>query len=239
MPHLTCFLVLPMLLVLAASPAMAAENNNDDVARIISVTGEGEATAPPDMATVTTGVETQAETAGAALDKNNRVMQKLLAVLEKQGVAKKDVQTVNFSVRPIYDRDEDGRREPKVIAYRVENQVQVHVRKLDSLGKILDALVAAGSNRISGISFGIDDPSKILAEARASAIHNAKARAKTYAKAAGVAVGRVLQISEQTSNPPQPMRFGVATASLRAGTVPIATGEQEYHVTVNVIYELK
>ena len=225
-------------LIALAAPVIAAEETAE-IARVINVTGEGEATAPPDMATINTGVTTQGETARAALDQNNAAMKKLLAVLKEQGVAEKDVQTSNFSVHPVYDRDEENRRTPKVVAYRVGNQVQVRVRNLDSLGKVLDAVVSAGSNQISGIEFGIDDPSGILNEARSRAIRDAKERAGVYAQAAGVEVGRVLQISEQAISPPEPMRMGRMAFSAAAESVPIATGEESFEVTVNVMYGIK
>ena len=226
------------IIALAVSPALA-QKDTDELARIISVTGEGEAAAPPDMATINTGVSTQADKARAALDQNNATMEKLLTILEERGIAEKDVQTVNFSVHPVYERDEEGRTEPKVAGYRVDNQVQVRVRNLDSLGQVLDALVSAGSNQISGINFGIDDPSDVLNQARRLAITDARERAQVYAKTADVVVGPIIQISEQTIAPPQPMRMGRMAFSAEAARVPIATGEQQFHVTVNVIYELK
>jgi uncharacterized protein YggE len=138
----------------------------------------------------------------------------------------------------VYRHDEKGQREPEVIAYRVHNQVRVRVRNLASLGEVLDALVQAGSNQVSGISFGIGNTTGILNEARSQAIRDAKTRAEVYAQAAGVAVGVVRQISEQPLDPPRPMHAGLEFRAA-AASVPIATGEQEYRVTVNVVYELQ
>jgi uncharacterized protein YggE len=115
--------------------------------------------------------------------------------------------------------------------------VQVKIRNLAWLGQALDALVSAGSNQVSGISFGIGDPTGILQEARNRAIRDAKSRADVYAQAAGVAVGEVRQISERPIEPPRPMHVG-AEFRAAAASVPIATGEQEYRVTINVVYEL-
>lgn len=226
-------------LAFLATPVIAGDA--DTPLRVITVTGKGEATAAPDMATITTGVSTQATAAADALAINNKAMAKLLAVLKKQGIAKKDVQTANFSVSPIYKRDDKGRTLPEVEAYRVVNQVRVIVRNLESLGKVLDGLVSAGSNRISGIQFGVDDPSGILNQARSQAIRNAKERAEVYAQAAGVKVGAVIQISEQSINPPQPVQLGrrMDFAFAKASSVPVATGEQTFRVQIHVMYELK
>jgi uncharacterized protein len=206
-------------------------------ARAIRVTGEGTVAAPPDMATIHTGVVTQADTAKAALKQNNEAAAKLLQTLKQQGVAEKDIQTSSFNVSPLHRQDDRGRQLPEIVGYRVQNQLRVRLRNLPKLGEVLDALVQAGSNQVSGISFGVDDPGGILDQARSRAVRDAKNRAGVYAQAAGVEVGQVRQISEQPLAIPRPMEWGFARAD--AAAVPIATGEQEFQVTVHVIYELK
>ena len=65
---------------------------------------------------------------------------------------------------------------------------------------------------------------------------------QTMAAAAGVSLGRVLDMSEQTFQPgPYPiMRAEMAMAkSADAAPVPLATGENAYKVTVNVSFEIK
>jgi uncharacterized protein YggE len=211
-----------------------------ELPRVIRVSGEGTATASPDMATIHTGVVSQAATARETLDQNNAAMQKILAAIREHDIADKDVQTSDFSLNPVYKQAPPGNVpiEPEVVAYRAQNQVRVRVRNLASLGKVLDALVQAGSNQLSGISFGVDDPSGILNQARSRAIRDAKARADVYAQAADVAVGPVWQISEQPVDGPRPLHAGVEFRASAAG-VPVATGEQEFRVTVNVVYTLQ
>lgn len=205
--------------------------------RTISVAGEGRVSTAPDMATIRTGVVTQADTAKDALDQNNAAMQRIMDSIKAHAIAAKDVQTTNFNVSPILKHDEQGRAEPTVVGYRVHNEVQVRVRNLSTLGAVLDALVAAGSNQVHGIAFDVGDRSGILNEARSAAIRNAKARAEIFAQAAGVTVGKVLQISEQPLAAPQPMQLGMQFRTA-AASVPIATGEQEFSASVNVSYEL-
>jgi uncharacterized protein YggE len=225
-----------------ATHAPLAAHEVETLPAVIRVTGEGEASAAPDMATINTGVVTQADSAKAALDQNNAVMQKVLATLKQQGIAAKDVQTSSFNVSPVYRQPsrqtDDGATTPEVVAYRVQNEVRVRVRNLASLGEVLDSLVQAGSNQIHGVSFGIGDPAGVLNEARSKAIRDAKNRAEVYAQAAGVAVGLVRQISEQPVDPPRPMYAG-AEARAFAASVPVATGEQEFRVTAHVVYELQ
>ncbi|HUG92789.1 MAG TPA: SIMPL domain-containing protein [Planctomycetaceae bacterium] len=207
--------------------------------RTISVAGTGKVSAPPDMASIQTGVITQAETARDALAANNEAMAKILAVLKQHKIADKDVQTASFQVHPVYRHDRQGQTEPQVVGYRVQNQVRVDVRNLPELGKVLDALVEAGSNQVSGITFGVDDPTGSLNQARGRAMADAKSRAQVYAQAAGVTVGRVQSISEQPPQIPRPMPMQMAFARADAASVPVATGEQEFAVTVYVEYKLE
>lgn len=208
----------------------------DDM-RTISVTGEGQATAPPDMATIQTGVVTQAEAATDALASNNEAMEHVMSVLKELQIAQKDIQTSGFSVSPQYRRDAQGRTEPVIVSYLVTNQVRVRVRNLPDLGEVLDALVGAGSNQLSGISFGIDDPTGVLNQARNRAVADARSRAELYAQAAGVTVGQVLTISEQSVQFPQPLQF--ASRELAAAAVPVATGEQELRATIHMVFKLE
>ena len=214
----------------------------DELQRTISVSGQGTASAPPDVATIQTGVVTQAAVAGEALAANSRAVKKIMEVLETHRIAAKDIQTSNFDVRPEYERGRGsggGQRRPNIVGYRVTNQVRVRLRHLPDLGKVLDALVAAGSNQISGISFGIDDPSGVLNQARNRAVRDARSRAELYAHAAGVRLGKVISISEQAAPVPQPRMRGMMMAAEAASAVPVATGEQEMRTTVYMVFALE
>ena len=127
---------------------------------------------------------------------------------------------------------------PKIIGYSVVNSLGVRVRDLSKAGDILDQAVTLGVNQGGDIQFVKDDTTALLEEARKKAVENAIAKAKTMASAAGVSLGRVLDMSEQTFQPgPYPiMRAEMAMAkSADAAPVPLATGENAYKVTVNVI----
>jgi uncharacterized protein YggE len=233
--HKQIFLPLWLAGITMTAVALHAET----MERTISVTGQGTATAPPDMATIRSGVVTQGKTAGEALQANNGAMQQLMQKLKDFHIADKDIQTSNFQVSPLYQRDPDARRsEPRISGYQVSNQVAIHIRNLPELGKLLDALVSVGSNQISQIGFGMGDPTGLLNEARNAAIADARSRAQLYAQAAGVSVGQVLAISEQAAHIPRP-QFMAGARMAEAASVPIATGEQEVQATINVVYELK
>jgi uncharacterized protein YggE len=111
----------------------------------------------------------------------------------------------------------------------------VRVRALEGLGAILDRSVTLGVNQGGAVRFGNLDPSDALVGARTAAVKDALAKAETLAGAAGVELGDVLEISEQTHSPmPRPMHASRAMAMADAEAVPIETGENSYRVTVNV-----
>ncbi len=188
-------------LLALASPALAAGT--------MQLSGHGEVTASPDAAYVTSGVTTEAETAKAALAANTHDMSALIMVLKNAGIDPDDIQTSGFSVNPNYVQSEAKDANgydlpPKIAGYVVSNGVTVHIRDLKTLGPVLDQMVGVGANTISGISFAVEDPSKFYEMARKAAFADAKAKADTYAAAAGVTLGAIENISEGTAYTPRP-----------------------------------
>ena len=228
------FFLLSMFLLVTAADAGTDEYN-----RTLSVIGQGKAAAPPDMATVWTGVITQKPSAADALSANNEAMGKVMGVLKAQKIAVKDIQTSSFNVTPEYRQDERGRQQPEIIGYRATNQVRVEVHSLENLGNVLDALVRSGSNQVSGIRFGIEDPADVLNRARKRAIADARSRAELYAQASGVRVGKVLTISEQPIESAQPKSFRRVFAAESLSSVPLETGEQEFQVQVHMVFAIE
>jgi len=209
------------------------------IPRTISVSGIGEVKSKPDMAVISSGVVSEAPTARDALAKNNTAMSAVIDALKKAGIAEEDIQTSNFQVSPQYPPTQPNQREaPRISGYQVSNDVTARVKNLSKLGAILDALVQVGANQISGISFDIAEPKPLQNEARKLAVADARARAEIYAAAAGVGLGRVLQISETDGvTMPQPM-YRAQMAKL-SWPVPIAAGQQTLTANIAIIFELQ
>jgi uncharacterized protein YggE len=235
MNNLRTVLFLLGILVISSPLALAS----DESQRTITVNGEGKASAPPGMATIQTGVVTQGVTAIEALSANNKIMRQVMDVLSEHKIAEKDVQTSSLNVTPEYKQDERGRMENKIVGYSVSNQVQVQVHNLPDLGQVIDALVRAGSNQVSGISFGIDEPNKVIDQDRERAITDARSRAELYARSAGVRLGKVFAISEQSIEWPRELGLTRQFAAEAISSVPVATGEQEYNVTIQMVFTLE
>jgi len=222
-----------LLVFLAAGSAFA----DSDKTRFIAVEGKGTVTAVPDTASINTGVTNRANTAREALTANNKAMSSLFRQLSKAGIDEKDIRTRNFSVSPYYERYE--RNKPRLIAgYQAANQVTVTVRDLKQLGRLLDSVVSAGSNRVNGVQFSVAEPEKLLDQARRKAVKDAMRRAHLYADAAGAGLGKILQIQERGTRYPQP-RMMAAEALRSDKSVPVSRGTQTLSATVGIRIELE
>lgn len=217
-----------LVLISTALPALAGS---------ITVEGQGQVSATPDMAVINSGVTTQGTTAREALDANSAAMAELMAALEAAGIEARDVQTSNFSVSPNYvysdARDENGYTlPPKVQGYQVSNSVSVRVRDIADLGAILDRSVDVGANTINGISFMVADPTALLDEARKAAFADARRKAELYAEVAGTTLDDLESVREsQGYSAPEPMAM---YARADAAAVPVAAGEMNFSVNVTV-----
>ena len=225
------------------APAIADENKKSEPA-IISVSAEGTADIAPDMAVITLSVLQEAETARQALDANTQAMAKVLAAMKTAGVAEKDLQTSNFNIQPrwVYPKQNDSEtNQPRIVAYQVTNGLSVRVRDLTKLGEILDTSVTLGVNQGGQIQFTNDDPSEVISSARKNAVKNALKKAQEMTEAAGVKLGRITQMSEQSfgSQPVPMVRAEMAMMSKDASApVPVAAGENQYQVSVSISWEL-
>lgn len=221
---------LPALLLGNSSPVASSGTASAPIRRI-DVTGSGSVYATPDQATVQLGVISQAASAAEALKDNSAKTTAVLTSIKNIGVDAKDIQTRDFSIYPTY-----ASNGTTITGYQVNNTVTVIVRDLANAGTILDQVVQAGANNVSGLSFDIADPSKLQAEARIKAIADARAKAEAMASAAGVSLGDIITINESVSGGAMPMaRMAMADAM----AVPVATGQQQIAVDVMISFVLR
>lgn len=220
---------------LAAILAITAAGMTHAQERRITVDAAGTVQAAPDMATITLGVTNEDPQASAAMQATSNAVSQILKRLDEMGVETRDVQTRNLSLNPVWSgRNNQNGERPEISGFVASNNVQVRVRDLTQLGTIMDGVIQDGANDFGGLSFGVQDPAPLQAEARAKAVAEATAKAQQLAQAANVSLGPVLQISEQIGGvrpAPQMRAMDMAEAS----GVPVAGGE--ISVSVNVSME--
>lgn len=210
----------------------------------ITVSGEGTASATPDMAELTTGVVSQADDAAAALKANSAAMEALVAAVRGAGIAGTDISTSGFSVQPRYtypgQNNNGGEQQaPKIVGYEVRNAVTIKVRDMKALGPLLDSVVVAGANDVGNLTMTLADTAALADKARRAAIADARKKAEAYAEAAGVKLGRVLRISEQGAMSPRTFAMPVSPDSAKMmSSVPVEAGELDIRSTVDVAWEI-
>jgi len=207
--------------------------------RQLTLTGKGSVFVAPDMATVSLGVSSLNKKASDAMRANSAAMGKVFNRLKAAGIEPRDIQTSQLSLNPRWSRSSNNNTPPRIIGYQATNTVTVRVRKLDQVGGVLDALTQVGANRINSISFGIQTPRPHQDEARRRAVKDARAKADLYAKAAGVELGRIISISENSTRvQPRPIAR-MEMAAMAADAVPVAGGELSLHASVTLVFEIK
>lgn len=230
--------VLASAAALAATPVAAADIQLQPTGPVIELVISETVRAAPDIARVGAGVTAEAPTATQAMRDNARAMTAVIARLKALGVAEKDIQTSGISLDAQYDYDRQSEKQV-FRGYRVSNQVQVVLRKVEMAGSVLDALVEAGATDISGPTFAIDDDGKAQSEARGIAMATGKSRAMEYAKWAGYADIRLLEVSEYQPSAFEPVSVmrNMAMAEAAPAT-PVQPGMVGAGVTITVKYEM-
>jgi uncharacterized protein YggE len=208
-------------------------------ARIV-VVGEGSVTVAPDYARIRSGVTTDAKAARQASDANAKLMSAVIQALLDFGIARKDIQTAQFSIAPIYSSQSkvSGTAESKLSGYRVSNQVNVTIRQIAQVGDVLDRLIEAGATDAGNVAFLVSDREKALDQAREAAIANARRKAELYARASGLALGRVVWITESSEFEPFAPMVGRAKLAAPAQHVPIESGEDTITAQVTVGFDI-
>ncbi len=203
------------------SPAAQIEDGSENP-RTLTVSGTGKVFITPDIAYITIGVHTEGLEAEVAVIDNNKQAQEVIDTLKDMGVEDKDIQTTNFSIYPRQEYDTNGKPTGE-LTYVVDNSVFVTIRDLEMVGEVLDQVVSAGANQISGIQFDVADRTASQSEARKAAVADARAKAEELAAAAGVKLGAVQTISEYTSGGPTPM-YAMREVAAAQSAVPIEVG---------------
>jgi hypothetical protein len=209
--------------------------------RSISVTGEGEASGPPDQAEVSAGVQILADTVIEATRQNQSVIERIMAALEEQGIPQEKIQTSNYSIwaEQNYPDPRDPRQQNGISGYRVSNIVSVSIDNIEKIGEVLAAVTNAGANTIHGIQFGVRDTAALEQKAREAAMTDARARAEALAKLAGVQLGEVMSISTSLSGgPPRPMMARSFEMADTAAAPGISPGQQRFSVQIHATFAI-
>jgi len=222
----------------------------------ITVSGEGIIRAKPDVAILSVGIVTEADTVGNAQTQNNTIADKVKAAIIAQGVVEADISTSRYNIYPVGtpypvpaplsvtgSEGSVAPVAPEITAIagqinRVENYLEIKVRKVDTVGKVIDAATGAGATNIESIYFSVENKDTLLAQARNLAGTAAKTKADQLAKSMNVSLGRLLSVDESSYYPGPIMYAAEAVKTSGAGTT-ISTGTLDITVNITARYEIR
>lgn len=221
----------------------------------ITVSGDGEAFAAPDIATIAFGITQEAKTPADARRMVDEKMKKVHDFLVKSGVAEKDIKTTGYNLNPKYEWQQrqvvcitypcnqpPGKQ--VLLGYEVTQSTQIKVRKLDNAGDILGGLTDNGATDVSGLNFMVEDEDAIKNTVREEAIAKAKAKAAQLADDLGVSLVRIVSFNEGGDYPVYYARAGMEmkamSADMSAPSAPtVSAGENKYTSNVTIVYEIR
>lgn len=224
-------------LALLSGPAFA----DGPPPRTVSVTGNGEISATPDLARVSLGVEARKATLAEARAEVTATVDRLLALTRSLKVDPKLVNATRLQVQPMYEWDEKTRKQ-NLTGYLVSRQVEVELRDLDQLGVLLEKAVDAGANQVGDAQLDSTRRKALEREAMGKAVEDARLNAEALATAAGAKVGAVRNLNGQSSPGPVPMyRRGPMVAMAADAAPPPETyqaGDMKFNATVSADFDL-
>lgn len=217
----------------------------------ITVSGEGEVFAIPDIATFSFSVVEEKANAKGAQEVATEKINMMLRFLRDNDVEDKDIKTTGYNVYPRYEYKQKACNEfrcppgERVLrGFEVNQTIQVKVRNIDNAGEILLGIGSLGVSNVSGLTFTIDDEDGLNLDARKAAINDAQQKAKELSKDLGVKLVRVVNFSE-SSGQPYYARFGFAEATVMddsavgAPAPEIPIGENKIISNVSITYEIR
>jgi uncharacterized protein YggE len=236
-------LISTIALALALGGCSKAAPDPRGVARdevLVQVSATGRADTRPDEARFTVGVDTIAPTSREASARNSATINKVAAALQGLGVKEDDLQTRSITLSRIDYGPNRGR-------FQANNLLDIKVRDIKRAGEALAAITEAGANVLSGPNLSVSDPENAGRSAYAAAYRSARARAETYAQAAGLKVARVLAIrdSGEGGGGPYPYAEEAMAMDLQARNVapvaappPVQPGISTRQVQIRVDFAL-
>lgn len=219
----------------------------------ITVMGEGEVLAVPDIGQFSFSVTAEAPNAASAQEMSGEKINAILAYLEEQAIEEKDIKTQNYDLYPKWryeekicefgvkcgsERIQDG--------FEVTQTVMVKLRDTSKSGAILTGVGELGATNISGLDFTTDDIESLKEEAREKAIANAHEKAEVLADQLGVRIVRLVSYYENDGGyypamyESRAISYDMATdedGGFGGANMPV--GENSTISRVNVTYEVK
>ncbi|WP_082235691.1 SIMPL domain-containing protein [Halobacillus massiliensis] len=197
--------------------------------RLVIVSGTGDVSAQPDVADVQLGVVTTGKNLSITQQENAQIMTQVIQSLERAGVPRKNIMTVDYSIQPQYDYVEG---QQIFRGYEVRNIVSVTLENINKTGLIIDTAVQNGANQVLNIEFSVQNPEALYQEALSKALKNAYSKAQTITRTMRLQLDaapvKVVETKQEGVRPLQTAAYSTAA--------PVQPGQLEVKAFVEVQY---
>jgi uncharacterized protein YggE len=209
----------------------------------VRIVGRGLVEVAPDFVTVRVGISNKAPSPTAALDQNSAIARKIIDFAKKFGIEERDAQTDAVNLSPTFKtvREPSGATRQEPDGYAASNAVRVKLSDLSRLGTFMRQVLDQGATNIGGVQFGLSSPEKATDEARLKAVEDAVRQARQLADAAGIKLGKVLEIVHPPRAEYQAANSAADMALRRAprAAVPIEAGTLEVGTAVEITWAIE
>lgn len=202
--------------------------------REITVTGNGEVAAQPDLVQIQLEVRTEGNTVSAAQQENAIIMNRVIDSILNLNIRRDAIQTTNFRISPLYDFSDGGR---ELLGYEVENGILVKIEDITQAGLVIDTAVQNGANQVSSIQFAVIDDDYYYEQALSIALINAIGKAKSLADTMQVPIQLTpIEIVEEFQHA-APVPFKSAQIAAREVVTPIEKGTMNIQASLRVKFK--
>jgi uncharacterized protein YggE len=212
-------------------PAINFSTINQTKGEPFVVLGEGKVSVTPDIAKVTLGIEGTGASLKTVQNAVNTKSKALTDAVKKLGIGESDIKTTSYNVYPQYDYTTSTRR---ITGYQVSTNYEITIKDFDKVNDVITAGTGVGANVVGNVSFDLKDETE-------TEKMNAKTKAEGLAKAAGITLGKIINVSESFGgNEIRPM-YATKDAASGGASIPadIEPGETEITVTISLSYEVR
>jgi uncharacterized protein YggE len=224
-----------------ALTAVAAAASAVEIARTVTVDGHGFVMVRPDMARVSLAIIERDKSLTTAQDAVAGVTADVLSLLDDLDVEDRHINSTGATVQPNY-RWNNKLEEQELIGYIAQRRIEVEVRDLDILGKLIERAVRVGVNQVSPPALDTSRRRDAYREALAKAAEDARRNATVLAETLDVDLGDVVQINAGGyAPPPMPVPRGMSMARMAesdAGAATYNPGEMRLEAHVNAVFQL-
>ncbi len=229
------FILIASLTFSCGNPSITQVGKREEILQdTITTIGYGTASGEPGEAKILIAIETASSMAEKALDKNNKIANKVIEALKNFGVSNRDIETSGFNLWPYQPEISFSEGEVSSEGFRARHQLMITTKNIKEVGKIVDLATKEGATNVDNVWFSLKEDKLVRKRAFQKAIEDAKRKAEAIADSMGVKIKKVVLVTEEEGELLYP--YPSYAMEKGASELPIAPGEVKISVSVKMTF---